>query len=243
MSNGTLCLHAGAKVIEPEVLDAVVTPEPTETWQPVAHNLLVRTVRAALTSGGAVIASEEHALYNDGARYFGLLHIQGNNGGGNVVVGVRNSHDKTFPAGHSLGNRVFVCDNLSFSGDVTVARKHTKNIGRDLDRLVFQAVARLSDLRERQQIRFDAYQDRQLGDMEAHDLVIRAMQARVIGTEAVAKVVHEWHEPQHEEFQARNAWSLFNGFTEVLKGIRPTENVKRTMTLHGLLDNYCNLAV
>lgn len=239
----SLCLHTGAKVIEPEALDSIETPEPTATWQPVAHNALVRTVRAALTAGGAIIAREEHALYREGARYFGLLHIQGEGGIGNLVVGVRNSHDQTFPVALSLGFSVFVCDNLSFSGDVTVARKHTRHIGRDLDRLVHSAVGRLSDLRGRQELRFDAYRGREMGDVEAHDLIIRAMQAKVIGCETVPKVVSEWHEPKHEDFRPRNAWSLFNSFTELLKGIRPTESVRRTMTLHGLMDNYCNLAV
>jgi len=31
-------------------------------------------------------------------------------------VGLRNSHDKTFPAGLVAGTRVFICANLSFSG-------------------------------------------------------------------------------------------------------------------------------
>ncbi len=245
--SGTLCLHSGAKIVDLEALQAVDTPEPTATWTPIPHHALVDSVRGALTASGAEIVKEEHALYQKGARYFGLLHLsnqQGeNNDGGNTVVGIRNSHDKTFPAGLSLGNRVFVCDNLSFSGDVTVARKHTRFIGRDLDRLIYAAVGKLADLKVKQVVRFTAYKDRMINDPEAHDLIIRAMLARVISGEAVAKVVSEWREPEHEEFKTRNVWSLFNGFTEVLKGINPIAAVKRTMTLHGLLDAQCQLAV
>jgi hypothetical protein len=241
--SGTLCLHSGAKIVEPEALQAVITPEPTATWTPIAHHALVNSVRGALTASGAEIVKEEHSLYHDGDRYFGLLHLADNNDGGNTVIGIRNSHDKTFPAGLSLGNRVFVCDNLSFSGDVTVARKHTRFIGRDLDRLIYAAVGRLSDLRVKQAARFEAYKGKELSDMEAHDLIVRSMLARVIGGEAVPKVVHEWRQPAHEEFAPRNVWSLFNGFTEVLKGINPQTIVKRTMSLHGLLDTHCQLAI
>jgi len=42
-----------------------------------------------------------------------------------LVVGLRNSHDKSFPAGLVIGASVLVCDNLSFSGEVRLARKHT----------------------------------------------------------------------------------------------------------------------
>jgi hypothetical protein len=241
--NGSLCLHAGARIIEPEVLREVHTPEPTTTWTPVPHFNLVNAVRGALTDSGAEIVKEEHALYRDGARYFGLLHLGENNDGGNTVVGIRNSHDKTFPAGLSLGNRVFVCDNLSFSGDVTVARKHTRFIGRDLDRLIFAAVGKLADMKVKQAARFTIYRNYGLTSPEAHDLIIRALLARVISGEGVAKVVAEWREPKHEEFRLRTVWSLFNSFTEVLKGINPTAALKRTMTLHGLLDAHCQVAV
>jgi hypothetical protein len=240
MSN--LCLHAGAKIIEMEQLRDVQLPDATPTWTPVAHHTLVDSVKGALVSSGANIVTEEHAIYLGGDRYFGLLHLDSNDGG-NTVVGIRNSHDKTFPAGLSLGNRVFVCDNLSFSGDVTVARKHTRFINRDLDRLIYSAVGKLADLRVKQEARFAAYHDRILSDLEAHDLIIRALLARVVSGEQVAKVVGQWREPTHEDFAPRSVWSLFNDFTEVLKGTSPIASVKRTMTLHGLLDTHCQLAV
>jgi len=239
----SLCLHTGAKIIEMKQLRNVVTPEATPTWTPVAHDALVDSVKGALVSSGANIVKEEHALYRDGARYFGLLHLSENNDGGNTVIGIRNSHDKTFPAGLSLGNHVFVCDNLSFSGDVTVARKHTRFIGRDLDRLIYFAVGKMADLRQKQLVRFAAYKGRELSDLEAHDLIIRALLAHIISGEAVTKVVGEWRKPAHDEFAPRNVWSLFNDFTEVLKGIAPQAAVRRTMTLHGLLDAHCQLAI
>lgn len=243
MSNGTLCLHSGATIIEMEQLRNVNLPEATPTWTPVAHDKLVDSVKGALVASGANIVKEEHALYKGGDRYFGLLHLGDNNDGGNTVVGLRNSHDKTFPAGLSLGNRVFVCDNLSFSGDVVVARKHTRFIGRDLERLIYQAVGKLADLRGKQQLRFAAYKARELSDVDAHDLMIRALLAHVVSGEAIPKVVDEWRKPSHEDFSPRNVWSLFNDFTEVMKGTAPMAAVKRTMTLHGLLDAHCGLAV
>lgn len=48
------------------------------------------------------------------------------------VIGMRNSNDMKFPAGLVIGIAPFVCDNLCFSGEVEVKRKHTTNIKRDL---------------------------------------------------------------------------------------------------------------
>jgi hypothetical protein len=46
--------------------------------------------------------------------------------------------------------------------------------------------------------------------------------------------------PRHDEFQARTLWTLFNSFTEVLKG-NLNELPRRTEALHGLLDSYVGL--
>ena len=46
--------------------------------------------------------------------------------------------------------------------------------------------------------------------------------------------------PNHPEFEDRNAWSLFNAFTEELKG-NLIALPKRTQALHGLLDGHCGV--
>lgn len=42
--------------------------------------------------------------------------------------------------------------------------------------------------------------------------------------------------PQHDAFEPRNIWSLFNAFTETLKQASLAELPKKTQALHGLLD-------
>ena len=88
--------------------------------------------------------------------------------------GLRNSHDKTFPAGIVAGAQIFVCDNLRFSGEVKLARKHTIHIVRDLPRLVQSAVGQLMDRWHHQDTRLATYKLTEVEDQTAHDLVIRA---------------------------------------------------------------------
>jgi len=59
------------------------------------------------------------------------------------AVGLRNSHDKTFPAGLVAGTRVFVCDILAFSGLIQIRRKHTRFAARDLRQLTARAVGQI----------------------------------------------------------------------------------------------------
>jgi hypothetical protein len=46
------------------------------------------------------------------------------------------------------------------------------------------------------------------------------------------KVSREWRKPQHEEFEPRNMWSLYNAFTEVYKGLQVHEVMDRHIQLH-----------
>jgi hypothetical protein len=162
-----------------------------------------------------------------------------------LVIGLRNSHDKSFPAAIALGSAVFVCDNLAFSAEVTIARRHTRYIERDLPRVVHTAIGRLTDLRGQQDQRIESYKDTPLTDPAAHDLIIRAVDANVLPVTQVPEVLSEWRAPSHEEFtvDGKTLWRFHNAVTHVWKGRNLAALPRRSQALHGLLDTQCGLAV
>ena len=237
-----LLLHCGARAVARKDVIAVPTPGSTETWTPIPHIELVSHVERTLKTDGLVVGTQAHSLTHDGARYFGLMEIQRTQSDEDYcwVLGLRNSHDKRFPAGIVAGMSVMICDNLSFSGEVKLARKHTRFIGRDLPQLVQSAVGKLMDRWHHQDTRLATYKISGLDDRTAHDLVIRACDVGVCPNKQIPRVLHEWREPHHEQFVTRNVWSLFNSFTEALKG-NLVELPHRTEALHGLLDTHVGL--
>ncbi|HZU35412.1 MAG TPA: DUF932 domain-containing protein [Gemmataceae bacterium] len=244
MQRANLFLHCGACAASREQVKTTQTPARTATWVPIPHGQLLTGVQACLERAGLSIVSESHGLTRDGLRYFGLLQVANGDNPDDfgLVVGVRNSHDKSFPAALALGASVFVCDNLSFSGEVKLARKHTTYIERDLPQLVDRAVGLLGGLRRTQEQRFLAYKSHELTEGRANDLLIQALDARVVPVTRLPDVLQEWREPRHPEFrQGPTAWRLFNAFTEILKG-RLEELPRRTQALHGLMDTACGLA-
>jgi len=237
-----LTLHCGARIASLDQVMTVRTPHSTATWTPIPHIDLIERVESTIKSNGLVIGSQAHSLTHDGNRYFGLMEIQQTRSYEDYcwVLGLRNSHDKTFPAGVIAGSSVFVCDNLAFSGEVKLARKHTRYIRRDLPNLVQAAVGKLMSRWHHQDTRFTAYKQAELDDRTAHDLVIRACDVRVCPNKLIPQVLHEWRKPRHEAFESRNIWSFLNAFTEALKG-NLIELPKRTEALTGLLDSNVGL--
>ncbi len=242
-----LLLHCGAHSADLKEIRQVKTPPSTESWCPIPHEQLITTVQNTLKSTNLRIGTQAHSLSHEGQRYFGLMEIHTRKAINSTsedycwVLGLRNSHDKTYPAGIVAGAQVFVCDNLSFSGEIKFARKHTRFILRDLPQLVERSVGLLMAKWHDQDKRIAAYKDRELEDTQAHDLVIRAVDVGVCGNRLIPSVLSEWREPSHPVFEQRNVWSLFNAFTESLKEGNLAELPKRTEALHGLLDTWVGL--
>jgi hypothetical protein len=249
MRQSNLVLHCGASQATHEQVEAVVTPGRTDSWVPIPHHRVLTGIANALTRSGMKIVTEAHGLTREGKRYFGLLQV-GQDGAADgdfgLVVGVRNSHDKSFPCELALGASVFCCDNLSFSGTVRLARKHTAHIERDLPQLVDRAISLLGDLSHTQEKRFAAYKAKEIGtDAEVHDFLVRAVDSRVLPITRLTEVLKNWREPPHPEFKERTAWSLFNAFSESWKerGRNLHELPKVSQALHGMMDSFCGLAM
>lgn len=240
-----LILHCGASAADRQQVENAPTPASTDTWHPIPHHSLINMLRVRLPTYGMKIVEEAHGLYKDALRYFGMFQVVSedeDNSDFSMVFGLRNSHDKSFPAGLCLGSGVFVCDNLAFSAEVVLGRRHTKNIMRDLPLLVDSAVGKLVEARTTQANRLELYKNTELGDDQAAKLLLDAMDAKAINTTRVPKVWDQWKTPSHPEFaKDKTAWRLFNAFTEVYKETSLTDLPTRSTRLHGLLDSTCGV--
>ena len=241
-----LLMHCGGSHVTRDDIANAPTPDRTRTWVPVPHHRLLELAQTTIEGQGYSVTNQAHGLWGNADRYFGLMELASENEADDyrLVLGLRNSHDKTFPASLALGSQVLVCDNLSFYGEVVLTRKHTRFIERDLPGIVAQAVGRLSEMRFQQDERIDAYKQTRIQDKTANDLLVQAVDCRVIPVTQLPHVLKEWREPSHAEFteDGRTLWRLFNAFTESFKSRSLERLPRRSQALHGLLDPICQLA-
>ena len=243
MSTLNLMIHTGTQSATLEELRAANTPLPTLTHHPIPHHSFLEGVREALSMDGLDVIDEAHAMSDDSARYFGMMSIktptESDHG---WIVGVRNSHDKRFASGIVIGSQVIVCDNLSFSGEISMNRKHTSRIMDELPSMIMDTVAQLRVGFEEQDRRYEYYKCDTLTNGETNQLLIKALDDGIISGSQIPKVLKEYRMPSHGEFRSRTVWSLFNAFTEVLKGSSLDSRSLKTRRLHLLLDSFtgCN---
>jgi len=236
-------LHCGASHVEREELEGIVLPPATDTYFPVGHQTVVDMAEERLQAMGFRFGNQAHSLTHDKARYFGLIELL--NGSSvqeefALVVGIRNSIDKSFPAAMGFGSHVFVCDNLAFSAEIRFSRKHTVHIMRDLPDLIGNAVNQTQLYKVNQEARWEHYREYRIKDKrQADHIIVDMLRSEVINPSRVGKVVQEWDEPSYDHGE-QTAWRMFNAATEALKpankGVSLIELMPRTIRLHDLMD-------
>jgi hypothetical protein len=242
-----LVLHCGGQQkTRPEVY-AVPVPEATATYVPLPFESFITRIEKQLAVEGISVVGEQFALSHSGQRMFGLLGLRMPGYESDLyrsVLGLRNSYDKSFSTGVCIGASVFVCDNLSFNGEVTFARKHTANLLRDLSWLLTETVSRLPGKFRAQENTFRSYRETKMSDVAAHDLIIRFVDEGVLNVGDIRMVLKEWRNPRHAEFAegGKTGWRLFNAVTEAMKGDLWRLPV-RTTKLHEVLDSECHVAL
>jgi hypothetical protein len=225
--------------VEFEALMGVETPEATDSFQPIAHHSLVEFVRKALAAVGLTIVQEEHSLARDGKRYFGGFALTGKGIDGadrQVVLGLRNAHDKSFAAAICIGNRMMVCENLCFSSDVKLARRHTVNILRDIERVIADAVGRVLAHWNDMELRISSYKNTPITDEQAGALIVQLVDSKAFPARDIYNAIQEFRNPRHDEFKGDTLWSLYNSITENLKGGDLSKLPFRTMTTQSIFD-------
>ena len=238
-----LLMHCGGKHVSRDELANASTPDKTKTWVPVSHQRLLELVDQTIEGQGFRVTNQAHGLWGNGSRYFGLLELaqHGTLPDYRTVIGIRNAHDKAFAAAVCLGATVVVCDNLSFAGDVTLSRKHTRHVVRDLPGLVRDTFLKFRNLYAQQEARIAGYKNTRIHDRTAHDLIVQAVDHEVIPVTKLPTVVSEWRKPSHNEFtkHGRSLWRLHNAFSESWKGANLNTLPRRSQRLHQLLDRVC----
>ena len=162
-----------------------------------------------------------------------------------VMCALRNSHDMTFRASLALGAKVFICDNLSFSGDIVVGHKHTAKIWDELPEIIKGAVRKIRVLRKHQDIRFAEYRAAPLDDYAVDHLIMDTYREGIINLQRIGKVNQEWHNPGADHGD-KSVWRYFNAVTAAMRPPSTNQLIqlpKKTIDLHLLLDQWCDVSL
>lgn len=215
----SLCLDtSGSARVTPQEIALIPLPERTRSYAPIHHLDILQRVTDRAQANGLALSTMDLGIAREGRQFFASLTFDGGDDVAALSIGVRNSYDKSLSVGVATGSRVFVCSNLCFSGSgLTVMRKHTTNVSRDLDGMLGRAIGGA----ERQFEASIAARKRMaalpMSTDDGYAALGRLLGAKLLSPTQATVAFAEWRQPRHADFEPRNAWSLYNAVTEGLK--------------------------
>jgi hypothetical protein len=144
--------------------------------------------------------------------------------------------------GVAMGFRVFVCDNLAFSGEIKVLRKHTKKVWEDLDQVLVYTLFRkgpelVNQFRQDVTTLKGSRMDRDVG----FEFMGFAYGRQLLTPTQFSVAANEWDwkiKASQEKDHVPHAWDLYNAITVGLKSTPPAKIMEKHRELHQHLIGY-----
>ena len=233
----------GSGVVTMKEAFGIQVPDATKTYTPVPNEELWKMLQQTAQARGLQLGTPSLGVAQKGQRLFGSVEITNQDlldGAGRLMLCFRNSYNRTMSVGICFGSKVFVCSNMCFTGYTSegedavgqVHHRHQSNVFDGLQVRLNSALDKFSIFKSYQDDFYNRLQEIELEDAQAHDLIINSVRAEAITAKDCFTVAEEWafqgrgaqneaeQDRWHKEFAPRNAWSLFNAFTEVHKGFQ-----------------------
>lgn len=245
-STGSSLIFKKSSLVTREQIAALPPVQGTDSFKPIPHIELIVGLESVLNSRGIQIAEtnqglkkEQFAIGKGGYRLFGTMDLTLNGIGGTCAsLGLRTANNKTMALQMIAGLRVFVCDNMAFSGDtIMLKRRHTS--GLDLMPELFGAMDKYEQHYRKLKGEVDLLKTFEMTEQQAKIILHDVFAQQVMPVRFLPTVSEEYfaEEQRHEEFAPRTAWSLLNAFTEVAKAMPLTTRIKATQLVGKLFGN------
>lgn len=225
MEGAKLVAHTGAQIVTREQLKEYVTPEATDTFKPIGHSQLVETLTQVMQDRGLHITREQFAVQNH--KLFGTFDTEWQKMEEyGAAVGFRHANDKSMPITLAVGARVFVCDNMSFLGELIAIRKHTAklDLGEEMDRAMYRYMQGWRKLKDD----IEVQQGTVLEDRRVKQLIYDIFTQKIMPLRMFPLVAEHYAHIRDDNTTPITGWWLHNVMTAHIKHLAPAPAFRAT---------------
>lgn len=230
----TATLMGTNQVSEQDVFNVPAVPF-TKTFHPIHHGDVIRSIQEAIGIVGMEIVKSEYVLAQEGMQMFGVFDLSQGTSELSWSIGIRNSMNKSLSLGITAGTRVFVCENLCFSGEFLAFRKHTN--GLDIDEMAFLAyrsMRKMIPLLRSFQAWHEGLKQYELQEQDAKILLVEIMTNSVFP----ASKFNRFNELYFGGVYDHTLWGFHEAVTNVLKDSNLLTLPKKNRNLNAILNQH-----
>jgi len=218
---------------------AAPLPARTETYTPIGHRFFLDTIsREIMNDGGLEVTGQRIYSNLNGQKMVGYTTVRHRGMeadpefGLEMLIGYKNSYDKSMAAALAAGVGVMVCENGCVSGDMlSFTRKHTGTIQEELTTKVKEAVVSMKEGFGNLVLEIDIMKDYQLNAKQKAELMgVMYFEENMVTPNQLSVVKREMVKSEH--FTGDTLWDLYNNVTESLKASHPLNHIEDHIKLH-----------
>ena len=242
-------MFGNSRLCDRDQMRQVPTPEATRTYTPLPFSFVDEKVMGSLDRHGLRPRSPVYALSKKNQVIHMVYEIdkqlpenvsEDQASDHTQVFVCKTSHDRSTSCWGMGGTDCTVCDNGWFFGGPQMRRVHRGSVDLTLGDAIDEVVIKLIPEFKKNEPRILAYKGTEISDPEVHDVVIRALDRKVISATQLPRVIGQWRHSPFEEYSDPTVWSLANAFTHVLTRGKSTGQIPRkNIAMNEMLDELC----
>jgi hypothetical protein len=214
-------------------------PARTETYSPIGHAFFLDTISGEIRANGGLEVTGTNVFTNGKGTqmvgYTGVKHSRLETDpdfGLEMMIGYKNSYDKSMSAGLAAGINVMVCGNGVVTGDMlSFIRKHTGTIQEELVEKTRQAIVIMKDGFSNLVLEIDIMKDYNLTAKQKAELMgVMYFEEGMVTPNQLSIVKKEMTDSEH--FGGNTLWDLYNNVTESFKSSHPIRHIEDHVKLH-----------
>ena len=221
-------------------------PVATETYSPISHGFFLDTITNEINNDGGLEVTGQRIYTNlSGQKLVGYTNVKHRGMendpefGLEMMIGYKNSYDKSMAAALAAGVNVMVCGNGVVAGDMlTFKRKHTGTIQNELVIKVSEAIISMKEGFGNLVLEIDIMKDYQLNTKQKAELMgVMYFEENMVTPNQLSVIKKEMDKSDH--FRGDTLWDLYNNVTESFKSSHPLNHIEDHMNLHKFM---CDVA-
>ena len=217
-------------------------PARTDSYSPVPHSFFLDTVNNEINDAGGLVVTGQRVYSSlNGQKLVGFTSVKHQgletdpDFGLEMMIGYKNSYDKSMSAALVAGVSVMICSNGCIGGDmVTFIRKHTGTIQEELSVKVQEAIKSMKEGFGNLVLEIDIMKDYQLTAKQKAELMgVMYFEENMVTPNQLSVIKKEMETSEH--FKGDSLWDLYNNVTESFKSSHPLTHIEDHIKLHGFM--------
>ena len=225
-----------------------LVPARTESYSPIPHSYFLETITNEINNAGGLEVTGRRIYTNGrGTKLVGFTSVKhagmetDPDFGLEMLLGYKNSYDKSMAAALVAGINVMICGNGCIGGDmVTFKRKHTGNIAEELQEKTRQAITSMRDGFVALTLDIDIMRDYNVTDSQKAEIMgLMYFEEDIVTPNQLSVIKKEMRESEH--FRGDSLWDLYNNVTESLKSSHPLSHIESHIKLHDFMTDVAGI--